>query len=184
VHGRHQVLRYEGASICAFDKGLSMLTLVKACGGKHYDIGADGKSPAFCPLSVLEDASDLERVDILVWRHIVGGAASFVDSGATTHLYEIALDRAVIARWFDVVRFSNFIGVVTRRQAASLCRDGVDRRWTLELFDAEIEVFDDLIATPRLSAATKDRSRFICIRVTSSIRVGGSIAARVGGGAS
>jgi type IV secretion system protein VirB4 len=36
-----------------------MLTLVKACGGKDYDIGADGKSPAFCPLSVLEDASDL-----------------------------------------------------------------------------------------------------------------------------
>jgi type IV secretion system protein TrbE len=54
-----QFLRYEGASICAFDKGRSMLTLVKACSGKHYDIGADGKSPSFCPLSVLEDAADL-----------------------------------------------------------------------------------------------------------------------------
>jgi hypothetical protein len=66
-----------------------MLTLVKACGGKHYDIGADGKSPAFRPLSVLEDASNLERVDILAWRHIVGGAASFVDSGARALSYLI-----------------------------------------------------------------------------------------------
>ena len=54
-----QFRRYKGASICAFDKGRSMLALVKACGGRHYDIGADGKSPAFCPLSVLNTPSDL-----------------------------------------------------------------------------------------------------------------------------
>ncbi|WP_159014018.1 transporter [Acidisoma sp. S159] len=54
-----QFRRYDGATICAFDKGRSMLALVKACGGGHYDIGADGKSPTFCPLSVLETAGDL-----------------------------------------------------------------------------------------------------------------------------
>jgi type IV secretion system protein VirB4 len=54
-----QFRRYEGASICAFDKGRSMLALVKACGGRHYDIGADNKSPAFCPLGVLDTPSDL-----------------------------------------------------------------------------------------------------------------------------
>jgi hypothetical protein len=44
-------------------------------------------------------------------------------------------------------RFSNFFEAATRRQAASFCRDGVDRRRTLELLDAEIEAFNDLIAT-------------------------------------
>jgi type IV secretion/conjugal transfer VirB4 family ATPase len=54
-----QFRRYEGATICAFDKGRSMLALAKACGGRHYDIGADGKSPSFCPLSVLDTPGDL-----------------------------------------------------------------------------------------------------------------------------
>jgi hypothetical protein len=36
---------------------------------------------------------------------------------------------------------------VTTRQAASFCRGGVDRQRTLELLDAEIDAFNDLIAT-------------------------------------
>jgi hypothetical protein len=42
---------------------------------------------------------------------------------------------------------SNFFEAVTTRQAASFCRDGVDRQRSLELLDAEIEAFNDLIAT-------------------------------------
>jgi len=42
---------------------------------------------------------------------------------------------------------SNFFEAVTTRQAASFCRGGVDRQRTLELLDAEIEAFNDLIAT-------------------------------------
>ena len=42
---------------------------------------------------------------------------------------------------------SNFFEAVTTRQAASICRDGVDRSRTLELLDTEIEAFNDLIAT-------------------------------------
>ena len=42
---------------------------------------------------------------------------------------------------------SNFFEAVTTRQAASFCRDGVDRQRTLELLDADIEAFNDLIAT-------------------------------------
>jgi hypothetical protein len=42
---------------------------------------------------------------------------------------------------------SNFFEAVTTRQAASFCGDGVDRQRTLELLDAEIEAFNDLIAT-------------------------------------
>jgi hypothetical protein len=42
---------------------------------------------------------------------------------------------------------SNFFDAVTTRQAASLCREGVDRRRTFELLDAKIEAFNDLIAT-------------------------------------
>jgi hypothetical protein len=42
---------------------------------------------------------------------------------------------------------SNFYEAVTTRQAASICRDGTDRRQTLDLLDADIEAFNDLIAT-------------------------------------
>jgi hypothetical protein len=42
---------------------------------------------------------------------------------------------------------SNFFEAVTTRQAASFCSDGVDRQRTLELLDAEIEAFNDVIAT-------------------------------------
>ena len=44
-----QFRRYEGATICAFDKGRSMLALVKACGGRHYDIGAGSKVTRLLP---------------------------------------------------------------------------------------------------------------------------------------
>ena len=42
---------------------------------------------------------------------------------------------------------SSFFEAVTARQAASVCRDGVDRQRTLDLLDAEIDAFNDLIAT-------------------------------------
>jgi hypothetical protein len=42
---------------------------------------------------------------------------------------------------------TNFFEAATMRQAASFCKDGVDRQRTLELLDAEIEAFNDLIAT-------------------------------------
>jgi hypothetical protein len=42
---------------------------------------------------------------------------------------------------------TNFFEAVTTRQAASFCRDSIDRQRTLELLDSEIDAFNDLIAT-------------------------------------
>ncbi len=53
-----QWLRYENARIFAFDKGYSLYTLTKACGGEFYDIGA-GADLTFCPLGDLETRSDI-----------------------------------------------------------------------------------------------------------------------------
>jgi hypothetical protein len=39
-----------------------------------------------------------------------------------------------------------FYEAVTARQATSACRDGIDRRRDLELFDAEIDAFNNFIA--------------------------------------
>jgi hypothetical protein len=41
---------------------------------------------------------------------------------------------------------SNFFEAATMRQAASFCKDGVDRQRTLERLVAEIKAFNDLIA--------------------------------------
>lgn len=54
-----QFLRYPGATITAFDKGRSMWALVEACGGRHYDIGGDGSTLSFAPLSVLDTDQDI-----------------------------------------------------------------------------------------------------------------------------
>jgi hypothetical protein len=42
---------------------------------------------------------------------------------------------------------TNFFEAVTTREAASLCREGIDRQRNLDLLDLEIEAFNDLIAT-------------------------------------
>jgi hypothetical protein len=42
---------------------------------------------------------------------------------------------------------TNFLEAVTTRQTASICKEGMDRKRTLELLDSEIEAFNDLIAT-------------------------------------
>ena len=42
---------------------------------------------------------------------------------------------------------ANFVEAVTARQAASVCRSGVELQRTLELLDIEINAFNDLIAT-------------------------------------
>jgi type IV secretion system protein TrbE len=53
-----QFLRYEGATICVFDKGRSMQTLVEACGGNHYDIAGDDSALCFAPLSLIDTDAD------------------------------------------------------------------------------------------------------------------------------
>lgn len=51
--------RYEGATICVFDKGSSMEATVKACGGNHFDMSPDGHdTPKLCPLKYLDTAAD------------------------------------------------------------------------------------------------------------------------------
>src|SRR4051794_34906636 len=42
---------------------------------------------------------------------------------------------------------ANFVEAVTARQAASVCRSGIELQRTLELLDSEINAFNDLIAT-------------------------------------
>ena len=53
-----QALRYPGVVVWSFDYKRGMLAIVKACGGRHYDIGGDG-GPSFCPLAELDGEGDL-----------------------------------------------------------------------------------------------------------------------------
>lgn len=53
-----QLLRYEGMTIFAFDKGLSLYALTSACGGQHYTIAGDAEKLNFCPLQHLETQGD------------------------------------------------------------------------------------------------------------------------------
>lgn len=53
-----QLRRYQGMSLYCFDKGMSMYPLVKACGGRHFEVAGDDEKLAFCPLQFLESKSD------------------------------------------------------------------------------------------------------------------------------
>ncbi len=72
-----QLRRYEGMSIFAFDKGMSMYPLAAAINattegesGKHFTIAADDEKLAFCPLQFLETKGDrawaMEWIDTLL----------------------------------------------------------------------------------------------------------------------
>ena len=53
-----QFLRYEGMTVFAFDKGMSLYVLTRACGGRHYMISGDGDPLRFAPLQYLQTAGD------------------------------------------------------------------------------------------------------------------------------
>ena len=94
-----QFLRYEGISLYAFDKGMSMYPTTKAVGGNHFSVAADDSKLAFCPLQFLETKGDrawaMEWIDTILalngvvttpaQRNEIGNAImSMHDSGART----------------------------------------------------------------------------------------------------
>lgn len=94
-----QLRRYKGMSIYAFDKGLSMYPLTKACGGQHFSVASDDSRLAFCPLQFLATKGDrawaMEWIDTILalngldttpaQRNEIGNAIlSMHNSGAKT----------------------------------------------------------------------------------------------------
>ena len=65
-----QLLRYEGMSVYAFDKGMSMYPTTKAVGGNHFAVAADDSKLAFCPLQFLSTKGDrawaMEWIDTIL----------------------------------------------------------------------------------------------------------------------
>jgi type IV secretion system protein VirB4 len=53
-----QQFRYTDAQVFVFDKGYSMLPLVWAAGGQHYDIAGEHGDLAFCPLARIHETSE------------------------------------------------------------------------------------------------------------------------------
>lgn len=53
-----QALRYEGMTVFAFDKGMSMYPVTKAVNGVHFSVASDESDLAFCPLQFLETKGD------------------------------------------------------------------------------------------------------------------------------
>lgn len=94
-----QFLRYEGMSVYAFDKGMSMYPTTKAVGGNHFSVAADDSKLAFCPLQFLGTKGDrawaMEWIDTILalngvittpgQRNEIGNAImSMHESGART----------------------------------------------------------------------------------------------------
>ncbi len=50
--------RYPSAQVFFFDKGYSAFPLVRAAGGRHYDLMGEYASPNFCPLAHVDDPAE------------------------------------------------------------------------------------------------------------------------------
>lgn len=94
-----QFLRYEGMSVYAFDKGMSMYPTTAAVRGNHFSVAADDSKLAFCPLQFLGNKGDrawaMEWIDTILalngvmttpgQRNEIGNAImSMHESGART----------------------------------------------------------------------------------------------------
>ena len=64
-----QFLRYEGMTIYAFDKGMSLYVLTRACQGRHYMISGEADRLKFAPLQHLQTSED--RVWAAEWLETV-----------------------------------------------------------------------------------------------------------------
>jgi hypothetical protein len=71
------------------------------------------------------------------------------DVAAARNRWAVARQRSVDAAHYDGSCRAygiQFFEAVTARQTASICQDGIDRQQTLQVLDAEIDAFDNLIA--------------------------------------
>jgi hypothetical protein len=71
------------------------------------------------------------------------------DIAAARNRWVVARRSSVDPAHYDVscrAYGNQFFEAVTARQAASICQNGVDRQRTLEMLDAEIDAFNNLIA--------------------------------------
>jgi hypothetical protein len=98
------------------------------------------------------------RLSILAFALLIDLATARADTSACTQVSNLSAvrvswaalrkDRVDPAHKEENCRSygKNFFEAVMARQAASFCKDGIDRERTLELLDFEIEAFNDLIA--------------------------------------
>jgi type IV secretion/conjugal transfer VirB4 family ATPase len=65
-----QFRRYKGATLVAFDKGMSLYPLTKAVGGKHFTVAASDDKLSFAPLQFLNTKGDrawaMEWIDTIL----------------------------------------------------------------------------------------------------------------------
>jgi hypothetical protein len=102
----------------------------------------------------------------LVLRIVMFAIALFVITATTSEvdascsqIFEVAVARVRSAiagqssvdpaRYEESCReyFNQFFEAVKARQATSICEDGIDRQRALEIFDAEIDAYNNLIAS-------------------------------------
>ena len=91
--------------------------------------------PNTCPLILAVHS----RIVSKHWFNVANHKRTPHDHGA---IECSASNREVNAR----IRSTEIDDATLARHAASFCRDGIDRQRTLELLDAEIKAFNDLIA--------------------------------------
>jgi len=89
-----QQFRYPNAQVFAFDKGYSMMPLVLAAGGEHYDIaGENSDDLAFCPLGRIDEVAEQDWA--ATW---IEGMAELqkvvINPGHRKRIYQAVLDLA------------------------------------------------------------------------------------------
>ena len=117
-----QLRRYKGMSIFAFDKGMSMYALCKACNGSHFEICADNSSLQFCPLQYIQTPADRDQasewiISIMKLNNINGNGVITPD--------QIDAIKAAIESMYNngAVTLSNFYNAVQNSEVKQIIKN-------------------------------------------------------------
>lgn len=117
-----QLRRYQGMTIYAFDKGMSMYALCKACGGSHFEICSEDSSLQFCPLQYIQTPSDRDQaaewiISIMQLNHING-------NGVITPDQIEAIKVAIESMYHNgIVTMSGFYGAVQNAEVKQIIKN-------------------------------------------------------------
>ena len=135
-----QLLRYKNMSLFAFDKGMSMFALNQACGGLHFNPGADDSSLAFCPLSIIEEPSDLAWASGWIESILLLNVPEFSVTPAMRTAINVALEQMYQTKKIDKeseMTLSVFCSLVQSDEVRDILREYTTNGTYGYLFDAK-----------------------------------------------
>jgi type IV secretion system protein VirB4 len=149
-------LRYEGATVWAFDKGMSMFATTLACGGTHFDFGSSD-APRLCPLADLSTDEDIAEAGEWIAGCFVLQHGREVSTDEREHIHSALVAMSTPGASRTITSFMAMVQSEAVRDAMRYYSLAGPLGW---MFDAEQDSLGD------------ERSHLICFEIESLMDMG------------